>query len=194
MLESLFKLGVAAKNPALAALKTVLEFEWDSIQAEMLGSRPGDLPKIRKSSRYSAIGQRIRRLSKRWGLAETAYLSEKKFSTWDWAKAAQLAGLYKSRYAELSSYSHATGTSFIAPSITAYVLAVVTLCLLEAAHRIVCRSSNNFPEDVQQRTTSLWELFQSYHKGGHYAQLFAQELRGVPAPRPEAPEEKFKSN
>ena len=194
MLESLFKLGVAVANPSLAALKTLLEVEWGEIQTAMPGSLYKELDGIRKKLEYSEIGQRMEKLSKRWGLPEKEYLNHKKFSIHGWAKKAGLAHLYKYRYADLSNYSHANAHSFVLGSAPAYVLAVVTLCLLEAARRIVAGSGAIFPAGLREATASLWSLFQSYHKEGVYCALFARDAMRVPTPRPQPPEKRFMSN
>jgi hypothetical protein len=91
MLESLFKLGVAVKDPELAARKTLLEFEWDAIQSDMPGSKPYELSSIRQKPEYLPISESIRELSKKWNLPETAFLSDKKFSTGSWARKSGMA-------------------------------------------------------------------------------------------------------
>jgi hypothetical protein len=194
MLESLFKLGVAAKDPDLAARQTLVEIEWDDIQKEFPGSKPDQLAKTRQKPEYTPIGQSIEDLSMRWGFPEKEYLERKKFSTWKWADKAGMAYLYKGRYAELSNYAHAVSTSFIAPAMPAYVLAVVTMCLLEASERLCKRYDDRVPKDLHDRAAVLRTAFVTYHKSAQYLQLFAKDLVGQTTPRPANPADKFKGN
>jgi hypothetical protein len=195
MLESLFKLGVAVKNPDLAARMTLLEWEWDAIQSTMPGSYPRDLAKIRLTAEYVPIGQRVGTLSRRWGFQEEEYRQiERKFTTKKWADHAGLGFLYKHRYAELSNYSHAVSTAFIAPAVPAFVLAVVTLCLLEASERVAARFNTEIPSDQHTALATLRQLFDSYHQSGEYPKLFAQDMVGAPTPRPEKSTDKYRQN
>jgi hypothetical protein len=195
ILESLFKLGVGVKNPDLAARKALLEVEWDQIQAQLPGSRPKDLAKIRKMPIYGPIGQLVRKLSEQWNFSETEYLGDaEQFTIWKWAKEAGLADLYNSRYAELSLYSHALVSSFLIGPVRPFVLAVVVLCLLESVERIVGRYNQHISEDMLRQSGRLRELFKNYHKSGEYIRLFASASSRISTPRPQRPEDKFKKN
>ncbi len=176
ILESLFKVGVAAKDPDLATKWTILEIEWDDIQMVIPGSNPRDLPKIRQMQEYAAIGERIENLSKRWGFEKEDYTTWKSPNTWKWAQEAGFGFLYKGRYAELSTYAHGICTSFFAPSVPSYALAVVTLCLIEASNRIAERFKSDVPQDLKDQISKLEKTYRSYHESGKYGQLFAGEM------------------
>jgi hypothetical protein len=78
--------------------------------------------------------------------------------------------------------------------VPAYVLAVVTVCLLEASERIVGRYKPTIPQDLVDRAAGLRKAFVAYHKSGEYLQLFATDVMGQTTPRPANPADKFKGN
>jgi len=171
-----------------------LEFEWETIQSEMPGANPRELAQIRQGPAYAPIRQQIENLSQKWGFPPTDFLAHRKFSISQWAKESDLAFLYKSRYAELSKYSHAVTASFLAQSMPSFVLAFVTLCLVEASKKVAIRFSTQVPKPHRESIEKLESAFRSYHKSGEYLKLFAKDLLGLKTPQPKKLTEKFKNN
>jgi hypothetical protein len=195
--ESLFKIGLALKNPELAAEKTLREMEWSMIQGEMRGAQEKDLKEIRKRPEYKMIGETVASLKERWKLSGTQISSDKKLSTFWCANEAGMIRFYHGQYALLSACAHGSGDTFIYHGVditTGYVLPAVTSAMNEAITKIVRKYHKDLSEGLLIEVQSFEQMFKSYVKTGKFMEFLKNELTGNKSPKPTSPEKQFERN
>lgn len=195
--ESLFKIGLALKNPGLAAEKTLREFEWSMIQGEMRGAQERDLKKIRERPGYKEIGEMVSSLEKRWKLSGKSISPDTKLSTFWCAREAGMIRFYHGQYALLSAYAHGSSDTFIYRAFdltTGYVIPAVTTALNEAITRIAMKYHRELPHALLIEVKSFDEIFKSYLKSGQFMDYLKNELTGNKSPKPTSPDKRFEKN
>jgi len=195
--ESLFKIGLALKDPELGAEKTSREMGWSMIQGQMRGAQEKDLKEIRKRPEYKMIGETVASLKKRWELSGTKISPDKKLSTFWCANEAGMTRLYHGQYAFLSAFAHGSGDTFIYHGVgitTGYVLPAVTTALKEAIVKIVGKYHEDLSDGLLLNVQSFEQLFKSYVKTGQFMEFFKNELTGIKSPSPTSPDKKFEKN
>jgi len=184
--ESLFKLGLALKNPELSAEYTLREVEWSKIQDEIKGAKPRELKDIRKRPEYAPIGKGVARLGQRWKLTNEQIASDRIPTTYSYALKAEMVPLYHRQYAELSSFAHASASTFIARIVgratSGLVLAYVTFAIISALNRIAEKYRTSLPPDLLLKVQRSNRIFQSFSKPAYFLT------------RPTSPGKEFQTN
>lgn len=195
--ESLFKIGLALKNPELAAEKTLREMEWSMIQGEMRGAQEKDLKEIRKRPEYKMIGETVASLKERWKLSGTKISPGKKLSTFWCANEAGMIRFYHGQYALLSAFAHGSGDTLIYHSVgitTGYVLPAVTSAMNEAITKIARKYHKHLSDGLLLEVEKFEQLFKSYIKTGQLMEYFKNEITGNKSPNPTSPDKQFEMN
>jgi len=195
--ESLFKIGLALKNPELAAEKTLREMEWSMIQGEKRGAQEKDLREIRKRPEYKIIGETVASLKERWKLTGTKISPDKKLTTFWCANEAGMTRFYHGRYALLSAFAHGSGDTLIYHSVgitTGYVLPAVTSAMNEAITQIARKYHKDLSHGLLLEVQGFEQLCKSYIKTGQMMEFLKNEITGNKAPKPTSPDKKFETN